>query len=116
DSIPGTPLLETVIRNGATNRVVWQGAAFAASYSIEQSTVSASGPWTVICDQCATDNNTPWIDPTSAAGRLWYRVIAYNLSGLAGNPTNSYQAGSGSRQLEISLRWEHLGKRTCAQQ
>src|SRR5258706_4207829 len=39
DSLPGTPWLETVIRNGSTNTLIWQGIAVAASYTIERSTM-----------------------------------------------------------------------------
>ena len=92
-SIPGSPLIDTVIRKGQNNVLVWRGTAIAASYSIERSTVSANGPWTIICNQCATDNDTPWVDTTLASGSLWYRVTAYNLSGVAGSPSSPYHAG-----------------------
>jgi hypothetical protein len=108
DSTPGVPLLEVVIREGTENVLVWRGTAIAASYTVERATVSANGPWTITCDQCATDNNTPWIDPTPAAGPLWYRVIAYNLSGVAGNPSNSYQAGSGSILVDNLNNWNKV--------
>src|SRR5260370_40459 len=92
---PGVHLIDVVIRNAASDVLVWRGTALAASYSIERSTSGASGPWTVICDRCATDNSTPWVDTTAPAGALWYRVIAYNLSGVAGSPSSPYHAGSG---------------------
>ncbi len=104
-SKPGVPLLETVIRNGTSNTLIWQGTAVAASYTIERSTVSASGPWTIICNQCATDNNTPWVDTTIPSGSLWYRVTAYNLSGVAGSPSSPYQAGSAHMLVDNLNDW-----------
>src|SRR2546429_80851 len=95
DRIPGVPVLNVVIRGGPDDIVVWRGIALAASYTIERSTSGANGPWRVICDKCATDTSTSWKDRTTPAGTLWYRVIAYNLSGVAGMPSSPYQAGSG---------------------
>ena len=93
-SVPGIPLIDMVKRNGAMNVLEWRGTAVAASYTIERSTVGANGPWTVICNQCATDTSTPWTDQAPPAGNVWYRVTAYNLSGVAGSPSNSYELAS----------------------
>lgn len=71
NSRPGTPLLEVIIREATENVLVWRGATNAASYTVERSTVSASGPWTIICQQCATGNDTPWGDTTPPAGMVW---------------------------------------------
>jgi len=102
---PGVPLIDVVIRNAASDVLVWRGTALAASYSIERSTSSASGPWTVICDKCATDRSTPWVDTAAPAGAVWYRVIAYNLSGVAGRPSSPYQAGSGGIVIDNLDDW-----------
>src|SRR5258708_12999646 len=102
---PGVPFIDVVIRNAASDVLVWRGTALAASYSIERSTSGASGPWTVICDRCATDNSTPWVDTTAPAGALWYRVIAYNLSGVAASPSSPYQAGSGGIFIDNLYTW-----------
>ena len=77
------------------NVLEWRGTAVAASYTIERSTAGANGPWTVICNQCATDTSTPWTDKAPPAGNVWYRVTAYNLSGVAGSPSSSYELASG---------------------
>ncbi len=95
DSTPGIPLINEVIRDGQNDVLMWKGTAVAASYTIERSTSGANGPWIVICDKCATDTNTPWTDTTTPEGAVWYRVIAYNLAGVAGRPSSPYQAASG---------------------
>ena len=108
DSVPGTPLIETVIRNGTSNTLIWQGTAIAANYTIERSTIGPNGPWSVICAKCATDNNVPWVDAQVPVGPLWYRVIAYNLSGIAGLPSASYQAGSTSMMIDNLNDWSKV--------
>src|ERR1019366_1407434 len=84
-STPGTPVIDTVLRNTQQITLTWQGTAIAASYTIERATVSSDGPWSVICNQCANDTTLPWIDRTLPAGNFWYRVTAYNLAGKAGS-------------------------------
>ena len=89
DSIAGVPLITRIVKNGQNNVLEWRGATLAASYTVGRSTSGANGPWTVICDKCATDTSTPWTDKAAPTGTTWYRVIAYNLSGLASTPSNS---------------------------
>ncbi len=89
---PGTPLITSV----TGNQIVWRGASLGASYSVDCSTVSNSGPWTTVCNQCATDYTTPWTDSTQPSGTVWYRVVGYNLSGVAGAYSPVFQAGSGT--------------------
>jgi hypothetical protein len=108
NSVPGTPMLETVIRNGSSNTLIWRGTAIAASYSVERSTVSPSGPWTVICNQCASDTTTPWLDAQLPAGPLWYRVVPYNVSGVAGTPSVSYQAGATGMMIDDLNDWSKV--------
>jgi hypothetical protein len=108
NSVPGRPLLETVIRNGSSNTLIWRGTAVAADYSIERSTSSPNGPRTVICNKCATDNDTPWTDTQVPSGSLWYRVIAYNPSGKAGPPSNVYQAGAAHIMIDNLNDWSHV--------
>ena len=80
---PGMPAAPLI--TGVQGRLVaWRGSALGAIYSIERSSAGASGPWTLICNRCATDNSTPWTDHTQPAGPLWYRVQAFNLAGVAG--------------------------------
>ena len=112
DSAPGTPLLETVIRNGTSNTLVWRGTSVAASYTIERSTIGPNGPWSVICYRCATDNDTPWVDTQVPVGPLWYRVMAYNLPGVVGPPSASYQAGSTSMMIDNLNDWSKVYQRS----
>jgi hypothetical protein len=84
---PGAPLISGVQGKAIT----WRGTALGDTYLVERSTAGSSGPWTVVCDRCATDNTTPWTDATQPAGSLWYRVRAYNLAGIAGPYSNVYQ-------------------------
>ena len=73
-SLPGAPLLETIIRNGTTNTLIWRGTTFAATYTIERSTTGPNGPWSVICNRCATDNDTPWVDTSPLAALAFYDI------------------------------------------
>jgi mannan endo-1,4-beta-mannosidase len=39
----------------------WRGSAGAVKYSVERSP-KATEPWILVCDKCATDADTPWVD------------------------------------------------------
>lgn len=82
-AIPPRPTI-TSIDDG---RVYWQGSAGAAVYSIEHAGTEA-GPWTIVCDHCVTDLSNGW--PTTGQGG-WYRVIPYNLDGVAGPASHPYR-------------------------
>ncbi|REE91708.1 cellulase (glycosyl hydrolase family 5) [Paenibacillus taihuensis] len=89
--IPGAPLITGASVSGGLNVLKWRGAVPSATYTVERSTAGASGPWTVICNQCATDNSTPWTDSGIASGTaVWYRVKGHNLSGVTGAYSNVY--------------------------
>jgi mannan endo-1,4-beta-mannosidase len=83
-SVPPAPIV-TIKGLGL---VAWRGSAGAVKYSIERKD-SDSAPWQVICDKCATDADTPWIDPKPAPGIFGakYRVTAYNADGKASEPS-----------------------------
>jgi mannan endo-1,4-beta-mannosidase len=83
---PGQPLI-TSIQGKA---IAWRGAYGVYQYSVERSTHGAEGRWTVICDQCATDNNTPWVDRSRPPSSVWYRVRGYSVSGVAGAYSDAY--------------------------
>jgi mannan endo-1,4-beta-mannosidase len=66
--------------------VAWRGSAGAAKYSIER---KDKDTWTLICDKCATDADTPWIDPKPSMSIFGanYRVTAYNADGKPSEPS-----------------------------
>lgn len=86
----GSPVITFVYEN----EIAWRGVAGTIDYTVERSTISANGPWTIICNQCATDNDTPWSDKQAPTGTLWYRIIAYNLFGVASSPSAPFKVAS----------------------
>jgi hypothetical protein len=107
ESVVGSPLLSTIIRTDSQNTLLWHGAVGAASYSIERSTASANGPWTTICDKCATDMDVPWIDSSLPSSATWYKVVPYTLAGVAGSSSNVYQARAGSLLVDTLDNWSN---------
>ncbi len=87
---PGTPLITVLVRTSATTtsgaglKVAWRGTTDAATYSVEQSTTGPGGPWEVVCNRCATDDSTPWLESRVPAGSAWYRVAGFNEQGVSG--------------------------------
>jgi mannan endo-1,4-beta-mannosidase len=84
---PGKPFISSVDQG----YISWRGAYGALNYSIERSS-STHGPWTIICNRCATDYMTPWRDNTSPGGTVWYRIRPFSLWGVAGPYSDTYQA------------------------
>lgn len=85
-AMPGVPLITSTSAG-----LEWRGVAGAYKYTVQRSTGGSSGPWTTVCDQCATDNTIPWVDKGRPAGRVWYRIIAYSPSGTMGGYSQSYE-------------------------
>jgi hypothetical protein len=81
DGTPAAPVITSI--NGQA--IAWRGSTPSDTYSVERSTAGNTGPWTVICDRCATDNNTPWTDSSQPSGTVWYRVRGFNLSSVPGD-------------------------------
>jgi mannan endo-1,4-beta-mannosidase len=77
-----------VVTIKALGVVAWRGSAGAVRYTIERKD-SDSAAWQVTCDKCATDSDTPWVDPKPARALFGvkYRVTAYNADGKAGEPS-----------------------------
>ena len=86
DASPGAPYVTAV--NGKA--ITWRGAFGAATYTVDRSTQGANGPWTVICDRCATDFSTPWADASQPPGPVAYRVRGYSVSGIQGPYSNAF--------------------------
>ena len=83
-AIPPNPVVTTQ----GLGLVAWRGSAGAVKYSIERKD-SDAGRWQLICDKCATDADTPWIDPKPAKAfvGVHYRVTAYNADGKPSAPS-----------------------------
>ncbi len=70
----------------------WHGSAGAVTYSVQRRGAE-SAQWETVCDRCATDADTPWVDekaatlPFAALFATKYRVIAYNADGKASAPS-----------------------------
>jgi hypothetical protein len=83
-AIPPAP----VITAQSLGVVAWRGSVGAVKYSVERKD-SDAGSWQLICDKCATDADTPWIDPKPAQAifGVRYRVTAYNSDGKPSEPS-----------------------------
>lgn len=83
-AIPPAPVITTE----GIGVIAWRGSVGAVKYSIERKD-SESGPWQLICDRCATDADTPWIDPKPARALfgVHYRVTAYNADDKPSAPS-----------------------------
>lgn len=77
---PNSPIITNV--NG---KIYWRGVVGAAAYTIERSTVDEAGPWNVVCEKGTSDQYGYWRDTTrDSMKEAWYRIKAYNLSGVSG--------------------------------
>ena len=77
-----------VITSASHGRVLFEGSAGAADYSVQK---RSGQHWVSACSHCTTDTGSGWQDPTHRAG--CYRVIAFSLSGRPSTP--SAPAGMG---------------------
>ncbi len=70
-------------------KLVWRGSAGATKYSISRSTdLTETGSWQELCDQCATDSNPSWQDPSVPGGDVWYRIMPFNANLHPGEPSD----------------------------
>ncbi len=89
---PGTPSITALSATAANALVIaWRGGWGAATYSIEAATAGPNGPWTVVCNQCVTDNSAPYHLTGVPSGRAWYRLRGFSDAGLAGNYSTPIQ-------------------------
>jgi mannan endo-1,4-beta-mannosidase len=85
-AIPPAPRITSV----SGGHVYWQGSAGAKSYTVQRAPRS-TGPWTTLCDRCATDAGDGFVDRTASPAASWYRVTPYNLDGRAGRASRAVQ-------------------------
>jgi len=70
----------------------WHGSAGAVVYSVQRRSGDLA-QWITVCDRCASDADTPWVDEDAAKSSIAslfatkYRVIAYNADGKASGPS-----------------------------
>jgi len=81
---PPPPVITTV----GLGVIGWRGSAGAVNYSVQRQ-VGEAGNWETICNRCATDADSPWVDPKPATTLLGvkYRVIAFNADGTPSAPS-----------------------------
>lgn len=101
---PGQPLITSITKQDGDNVLAWRGSTDASAYTVLRSDTGPGGPWTSICDQCATDNDTPWTDATTpATGTAWYKVIGFAPDGRKGPASAVASAGAGSETITDPL-------------
>jgi PKD domain len=88
-----------------------------SSYALEQSTSSASGPWTVVSNVTASaSDNSSWVGGQTPGASAWWQVITWTMSLLtyaptasnvieATQPTLSYLTHTTPLSTEIDLNW-----------
>jgi hypothetical protein len=82
-AVPPAPLVTSIVRDQTGVHVSWRGSAGARRYSVQRARATG-GPWTTLCNRCATDTGSGFVDLRPAAGTRWYRVVPYNLDGKGG--------------------------------
>ena len=82
---PAPSMCPAPLVTGTAGRfITWRGAVGAKAYNVERA-LAVAGPWSRVCDGCATDLDTPWQDNTRATDTtVYYRVQGINLDGKAG--------------------------------
>lgn len=71
---PGSPAAACVSSTGKTIKVTWSAVALAATYTVYDTTTSATGTYTSVATGVTT---TSWTSGTLATGNYWYEVTAY---------------------------------------
>ncbi|WNR45628.1 golvesin C-terminal-like domain-containing protein [Paenibacillus roseipurpureus] len=95
----GAALLTSITKDASGVSLQWRGTAGADNYSVERATAGATGPWTVVCNQCVTDYSGSYLD-TSSTGAVWYRIRSYNRDGVAG-AYSEVAAFDGSHEVQV---------------
>lgn len=88
-NVPPAPLITSI--SGAA--IAWRGAAAAGNYTVQRTEDGAT--WDTICDSCADDNDTPWVDENAPSDvTLYYRVMGHSLDGVDGPYSEIYKVES----------------------
>jgi hypothetical protein len=70
-------------------KLIWRGSAGATRYSVSRSAdLTQTGSWQELCDQCATDADPSWQDPSVPSGNVWYRMLPFNANMHPGEPSD----------------------------
>jgi hypothetical protein len=93
-----------IITSTTGAKVLFEGSAGSPAYTIQKQ--AARGGWASVCDRCTTDSASDWTDPSGKIG--CYRVIAYNLHGVAGPP--SAPSGSGCTVVVSTCRSDRFAR------
>ena len=93
--------------------LAWRGSTDASAYTVLRSQSGPNGPWSTICDRCATDNDTPWTDTSTPTGTVWYKVVPFSPNGMRGPASPVTVAGSGSETLvDPAESWQFTSSHT----
>jgi len=95
--MPGQPL----ITQASVKQLVWRGATLAVRYDVEVAQ-APEGPFTKICDKCASDHDVPWDVPAQFQSYSYIRVRGYSLKGTPGR----YSAAASPKPSNES--WPHM--------
>jgi len=110
---PGQPLITSIIKQSGDNVLAWRGSTDASAYTVLRSQSGPDGPWTTICDRCATDNDTPRTDTSTPSGTVWYQVVPFAPDGRQGLASPVTVAGSGSETLvDPAESWQFTSSHT----
>lgn len=88
-AVPPSPAPQPPVITGTVfgGQLAWRGSAGAVTYSIQRQ-ARGSQTWETICDKCVTDADSPWMDLTASfLGANKYRLIGYNIDGVASAPS-----------------------------
>lgn len=86
-ALPPNPAPQAPVITMSGLQLAWRGSAGAVKYSIQRQTAGSS-TWQTVCDKCVTDADSPWMDQTASfLGANKYRVIGYNIDGVASTPS-----------------------------
>jgi mannan endo-1,4-beta-mannosidase len=100
------PLITSVDKRGGLNRIAWRGDAGADAYRVERR--ANGGQWQTV-GTGLTDNDTPWLDLSTPAADVSYRVAALDRQGAVVATSEPMQVGADSNLLVDPLEsWRHV--------